>query len=336
MKKRIRTLSYLTALMSIMCCIPQVEATDTKEMLSDQVVLNALLSFFENESTSQDRPTTFLQKLKDLNEKFQTLGYLSCLNNNHREAYRKKDNTLEKLRDLCFQWIDQLPLENIESKKEALKTALINNFLQKKQAEKIQTLLDNKLHDATFHGHTEVVQALIGAGADVNAANEKGDTALIGAAANGYDEVAKVLIAADAVIEKQNTWGNNALHWAAINGCVDVVKRLIDAGAVLEKQNIWGKTPLIGAASNGHVEVVKALIDAGVDVNAVNKSRQTPLMLAAANGHDEVVERLIAAGADVHAVDDAGETALGYAASMGHANIVELLQAAAAKQAVTE
>ena len=50
-------------------------------------------------------------------------------------------------------------------------------------------------------GHTEVVQALIAAGADVNARDYGGGTALMDAAGEGHVEIVRDLIAAGADVE---------------------------------------------------------------------------------------------------------------------------------------
>lgn len=84
---------------------------------------------------------------------------------------------------------------------------------------------------------------------------------------------------------------------------------LIKAGANINAADCMGYTPLMGAALNYYVDwCVPMLLDAGADVNAVNSREETALSLAIQGWNHEVVFLLIQAGADVnrsgYTVDD--------------------------------
>jgi hypothetical protein len=134
------------------------------------------------------------------------------------------------------------------------------------------------------------LQALIDAGADVNAATSEGYTPLHCAAMADWSE--------DHV------------------GGMEV---LLKAGAEIEARgNIQGGpgwTPLLLAAAEGYSAQVRTLISWGADVNAVDDVGRTALMLAAARGVDaEIsVQALLDAGADAHARCQEGNSALDYA-----------------------
>jgi ankyrin repeat protein len=51
---------------------------------------------------------------------------------------------------------------------------------------------------AAYHGHAELVRALLERGADANQANDRGQTPLAGAVFKGADEVVRALVAAGA------------------------------------------------------------------------------------------------------------------------------------------
>ena len=91
---------------------------------------------------------------------------------------------------------------------------------------------DSALMIAAGRGHTEIVQALIAAGADVNAANGSGgDSALIGAAGGGHTGVVQVLIAAGADVNATTPAGLAAVAFAKLMRCAGCEQALVSAGA---------------------------------------------------------------------------------------------------------
>ena len=132
----------------------------------------------------------------------------------------------------------------------------------------------------------EIIEAIHG-GANVNARDSCGSTALICAAKKGYLEAVKALIEAGAHL----SW--EALMFAAEYGHVDIINYLIKAGDDLQAERKgWA---LMLAAKNGHVEAVNALIRAGASLK--NPDGWTALMYAEEKGHAEVINALIEAGA---------------------------------------
>ena len=122
---------------------------------------------------------------------------------------------------------------------------------------------DSKLIEAAKNGKTELVKLLIAAGADVNKADEDGETPLFRAAWNAHTECVKLLLAAGANVNKANKWGGTPLYWAAYKGRTECVKLLIDAGADVNKASNEGRTPLSIAEKNGHTECAELLRAAG-------------------------------------------------------------------------
>jgi len=161
---------------------------------------------------------------------------------------------------------------------------------------------NDRLLEAARGGDVDVVRALVGDGADVNAARGDGMTALHFAAESGRAEVARVLLEAGAAVDAGTRIGRYApLHMAARGGHGPVVALLLEAGADANAATTnSGVTALhlASAAVDGR-SAVAALLDHGADPNAREGSAgQTPLMFAAAANRPAAVAALLEAGAD--------------------------------------
>src|SRR5262245_40674165 len=157
--------------------------------------------------------------------------------------------------------------------------------------------------DAAMQGDRAGVLAMIKQGADVNAPQGDGVTALHWAARRGDAELVKALVAAGANARATTQFGSySPLHLAAERGSAAIVKALVDAGAPVDAQTNTGATPLMFAAASGDVPTITTLVDKGAAVNAQESDRlQTPLIFAAATGRVDAVKLLIARGADKNA-----------------------------------
>lgn len=127
-------------------------------------------------------------------------------------------------------------------------------------------------------------------------------------------------------VDAQDQKGNTALMIAARDGDVKQVDALLLQDADPNKKNIWGVTPLIWAAYNGHTAVVQTLLKhkkTEKDIRSNNGC--TALIDAAKKGHIEIVEHLVAQGANVDIQDKEGETALMIAARQANLRLVQVL-----------
>ncbi|MCA1584908.1 MAG: ankyrin repeat domain-containing protein [Acidobacteria bacterium] len=162
---------------------------------------------------------------------------------------------------------------------------------------------DGTIADAVMAGDRAAVVALIKQGADVNAAQGDGVTALHWAARRGDAELTDTLIVAGGNVRATSRFGRyTPLHLAAERGSAAVIARLLKAGAPTDVRTNTGTTPLMMAAAAGDLDAISALIDGGADVNATETEREhTPLIFAAASNRLGAVKLLIARGADPNA-----------------------------------
>jgi ankyrin repeat protein len=186
------------------------------------------------------------------------------------------------------------------------------------------------LADAAERMDGAAVRALLEEGADRNAAQVDGMTALHWAAHRDDLETARLLVDAGAGVNAANRYGVRPLSLAAVNGSAAIVGLLLEAGADPNATLRGGETALMTAARTGRVEPVKALLARGAGVNARDRREQTAIMWAAADGHARVVELLIEAGADFRTPLSSGFTPLLFAVREGRRDAARALLAAGA------
>lgn len=162
------------------------------------------------------------------------------------------------------------------------------------------TAADSPVADAAMNGDLNAVKALIAGGADVNASQGDGMTALHWAAENGQVEMVKTLLFAGAFPDAATrNGGYTPLHLSARAGHSGAVESLLEGGANANARSTNGVTPLHFGAAAGEIDGVLALLAHGAEVDATESaSEQTPLIFAASANRVEAVEALLDAGAD--------------------------------------
>jgi ankyrin repeat protein len=145
------------------------------------------------------------------------------------------------------------------------------------------------------------VEALLGRGAPVDAADPWNLSPLALACAQGHAQVAARLVAAGADphlmgrrqlhFERVNL--NDPLGWAVARDRGAVVLALAQSPRVdLNKPDGWGVTPLMRAAAAGKAAALEALLEVGADPTRRNRRGQTAQEVAAAAGHAGLAQRL--------------------------------------------
>ena len=163
------------------------------------------------------------------------------------------------------------------------------------------------LRDVAWTGKNQVnaTKRLIAAKADVNIAADDGWTPLIQvmyADPGVAVPVAQLLLQAGADASIVNNEGNSALMLAAHRGMPVLIPALVKAGADINERGRDG-TPLVVAAEEGQTAVVRALLEANADANLGDRRNETPLMKAARKDHVEIIALLLAHCARTDLVD---------------------------------
>ena len=127
-----------------------------------------------------------------------------------------------------------------------------------------KAIRDEALHQSARTGDLNSLRARLREGADPNARDAAGRTALLDAVAAGQ---------------------------------IDAARMLLDSGAKANITSSEGRTPLIEAATLGHLEITQVLIHSGADLNIPQRGAGTALETAERNGHNDVAALLRQAGA---------------------------------------
>ena len=130
-----------------------------------------------------------------------------------------------------------------------------------------------------------------------NAAGPGGVTPLMVAAVLGHEAIVASLLAAGAAVDAADERGFTALFHGCYNADEDrghpaVVERLLAAGADKEARIGFGVRPLMYAAGNGEAGVVEVLLRAGADPLARNEVGRTALMMVKDRDYVDVINIL--------------------------------------------
>ena len=198
--------------------------------------------------------------------------------------------------------------------------------------------LGPQLVEAARAGNAEQVRSLLERGADVEARDPTGATALVAAAYGNHLDVARLLVEAGADVNAKDDTQQSAylIATSEVGDDPRLLELTLRNGADVKAKDSYNGTGLIRAAERGHAAIVRRLLETSVEVDHVNRLGWTALLEAIILGeggdrHTEVVRRLISAGADVDLADGGGVTPLAHARRQGHARIVGLLERAGAR-----
>ena len=192
------------------------------------------------------------------------------------------------------------------------------------------------------------VRELIAQGADVNAVNGEGWSALhLAVKANNAAIVKELLsnkrinmnptLPVDSILmDGGSKWyadGQTPLLLAAYYGYADLVSMLLNYGAdIMAKDTIDDAMAIHIASAKGYANVVMAILDSSaakassMDIaNIGDNTGTTPLMWAAMNNQVSVIAILLRYNSDINLQDDDGWTALHFAAASDSYRAVEII-----------
>ncbi|KAL8945007.1 MAG: hypothetical protein Q9211_000397 [Gyalolechia sp. 1 TL-2023] len=175
---------------------------------------------------------------------------------------------------------------------------------------------------AADQNHLNIVQHLLGLGAEVNVQDKTYGSPLYAAASEGSTDVARELLRSGADVNFRGGEHLRALNVAAYFGHTDIVQLLLEKDIdVHPDDDYFLGSALAAAARHGHADVIRLLLRKGWDVNRIPKTGYSALVVAARYGHAEAFQTLLSVGVDV----SSRKKALEAASEKGKIEIVEKL-----------
>ncbi|XP_008212116.2 ankyrin repeat domain-containing protein 65-like [Nasonia vitripennis] len=171
------------------------------------------------------------------------------------------------------------------------------------------------LHYAAMTGRIREAKLFLKKGANSNAADNNGMTPLLAAAQSiKANELLPLLIMHGANVKARDVDGRNILHWLAYAPVehAGLVRALIELGvSISERESVNQYQALHLAAANGKKQMVQILLEYGANPNTLAGDDVFPLYLAAARSDMSLaLKTLLERGANIHLISITGETAL--------------------------
>lgn len=194
------------------------------------------------------------------------------------------------------------------------------------------------LHCASMFDHPEIVEYLIGEGADINALDKERRSPLLLAASRCGWKTVHVLIRLGARISIKDVNHRNVLHLVIMNGgrLVEFAEEVTKAQSqshllqLLNEKDNTGCSPLHYASREGHIRSLENLIRLGACINLKNNNNESPLHFAARYGRYNSVRQLLDSEKGsfiINESDGEGLTPLHIASQQGHSRVSFLIVA---------
>ncbi|GHV43962.1 hypothetical protein FACS1894204_00180 [Synergistales bacterium] len=182
-----------------------------------------------------------------------------------------------------------------------------------------------ELIEAVRGGRDADILRLVSEGADINAPDNSGISAMKAAIALNRIDIIRHFAR---LTEESLRSDNSILTYAIVQNRPEAVREFLKTAKNLSQQDKNGCTLLSYTIPRNNVVIARDLISAGADVNGRDKHGDTPLMAAAALGRPDMVAALLELGANPNLLSRGGETALAIAQRKNRNVLISMLSRA--------
>lgn len=170
---------------------------------------------------------------------------------------------------------------------------------------------DTALIVAAEHGKLSAVQTILKSGADAEMVGRFKRTALLAAAIGReeqFHDVIRLLIRVGADVNAQDVSGQTALHTAAQAGDLDMVRLLMSKKAKINVKNDEGRSALDFACGENHLEVIRYLLThhALCEPDASGRTELHEIIGGKGKCDADTIKLFVSEGVNVNATDDEG------------------------------
>ena len=164
-----------------------------------------------------------------------------------------------------------------------------------------------------FHKAQEVItQARL-----VDEKRERDFQELMNGATTGDAQKVGILIENGANPNASDPTGLTALMAASHSGKLEILRILLEAGVPIDTKDSSGYTALMFSCNSGQLSCAHYLIEKGANVNEIDNDGSTPIMFGAQHGYNEIVRLLLEKGADPTVKGNHGLSAIDFAEQNG-------------------
>jgi ankyrin repeat protein len=200
-----------------------------------------------------------------------------------------------------------------------LDNAKMIDFLLKRGAMKYSQKTMSPLYKAIYYGKIDMIRSLVDLKESINEECYFQKVPLMLASDLGNYEIVQLLMVSGANIEAKDNDGMTALSFACRSGHVAIIELLLKSGVNIEAKDKNDWTVLHISCNNNQFDSVQVLLNNKANINVANDENQTPLYIACEEGNPYIVQLLLESGADTRIGNP-----LQLAYNKGYNNIVKL------------
>ncbi len=189
------------------------------------------------------------------------------------------------------------------------------------------------LHYAAEWKLNEALSGLIQKGANVNAVNANGESALFSAVKADSPSTIDILVENGIITDTRSNLtrdhlGNTPLHYAVKWNSLQAAQKIISLGFDVNSMNLSGKTALSDCCRSNKRDMAILLISYGANVNATDVTGRTVLIDAIQSGSEQMIALLLANGANPQIQEMNGRNAYHEAALSANINVINQIRKA--------